>query len=185
MAQSASMTNLETRSTSSMIKLQSSLFILEAGIYPSPTSQSRSISEARIWNNVFERAEKMVGIEKGSIRATVLIETLPAVFQMDEIFSQIPIRDDPEANQAALELVKKDKLREVRAGHDGTWAAHLGLIPAIVEVLTDNMGNSPNLIKTMKREDASSLTEVDLLQIPRGVRIIEGLRLNTRVRIHG
>lgn len=45
--------------------------------------------EARIWNNVFERAEKMVGIEKGSIRATVLIETLPAVFQMDEILYEL------------------------------------------------------------------------------------------------
>nr|XP_043608425.1 malate synthase, glyoxysomal [Erigeron canadensis] len=208
--------------------------------------------EARIWNNVFERAEKMVGIEKGSIRATVLIETLPAVFQMDEILyelrdhsvglncgrwdyifsyvktfqahpdrllpdrvlvgmgqhfmrsysdllirtchrrgvhamggmaAQIPIRDDPEANEAALELVKKDKLREVRAGHDGTWAAHPGLIPAIMEVFTNHMGNSPNLIKTMKREDAASLTTEDLLQIPRGVRTIEGLRLNTRVGI--
>lgn len=45
--------------------------------------------EARIWNNVFERAEKMAGIEKGSIRATVLIETLPAVFQMDEILYEL------------------------------------------------------------------------------------------------
>ncbi|KAI3688667.1 hypothetical protein L2E82_46415 [Cichorium intybus] len=208
--------------------------------------------EARIWNNVFDRAEKLAGIETGSIRATVLIETLPAVFQMDEILyelrdhsvglncgrwdyifsyvktfqahpdrllpdrvlvgmgqhfmrsysdllirtchrrgvhamggmaAQIPIRDDPEANEAALELVKKDKLREVRAGHDGTWAAHPGLIPAIMEVFTSNMGNSPNLIETMKREDAASLTEEDLLQIPRGVRTIEGLRLNTRVGI--
>ncbi|KAK9080543.1 hypothetical protein SSX86_000301 [Deinandra increscens subsp. villosa] len=208
--------------------------------------------EARIWNNVFERAERMAGIEKGSIRATVLIETLPAVFQMDEILyelrdhsvglncgrwdyifsyvktfqahpdrllpdrfvvgmgqhfmrsysdllirtchkrgvhamggmaAQIPIRDDPAANEAALELVKKDKLREVRAGHDGTWAAHPGLIPAIMEVFNNNMGNSQNLIKTMKREDAATITEEDLLQIPRGVRTIEGLRLNTRVGI--
>nr|GEY22546.1 malate synthase, glyoxysomal [Tanacetum cinerariifolium] len=208
--------------------------------------------EASIWNHVFTRAEKIVGIENGSIRATVLIETLPAAFQMDEILyelrdhsvglncgrwdyifsyvktfqghpdrllpdrvlvgmgqhfmrsysdllirtchrrgvhamggmaAQIPIRDDPEANNAALELVKKDKLREVRAGHDGTWAAHPGLIPAIMEVFTNNMNNSPNLIKTMKREDAANITEEDLLQIPRGVRTLEGLRLNTRVGI--
>ncbi|KAL1814605.1 hypothetical protein ACET3Z_017179 [Daucus carota] len=208
--------------------------------------------EAKIWNNVFERAEKMAGIEKGSIRATVLIETLPAVFQMDEILyelrdhsvglncgrwdyifsyvktfqshpdrllpdrvlvgmnqhfmrsysdllirtchrrgvhamggmaAQIPIRDDPKANEAALELVRKDKLREVMAGHDGTWAAHPGLIPAIMEVFTNNMGNSPNLIKTVKREDAANLTEEDLIQRPRGVRTMEGLRLNTRVGI--
>lgn len=102
---------------------------------------------------------------------------------VDKQAAQIPIRDDPEANKAALELVKKDKLREVRAGHDGTWAAHPGLIPAIMEVFNNNMGNNPNLIKTMKREDAANITEEDLLQIPRGVRTIEGLRLNTRVGI--
>lgn len=38
---------------------------------------------------MFERAEKMAGIERGSIRATVLIETLPAVFQMDEILYEL------------------------------------------------------------------------------------------------
>jgi malate synthase len=38
---------------------------------------------------VFEKAEKMVEIERGSIRATVLIETLPAVFQMDEILYEL------------------------------------------------------------------------------------------------
>lgn len=38
---------------------------------------------------MFELAEKSVGIEKGSIRATVLIETLPAVFHMDEILYQL------------------------------------------------------------------------------------------------
>ncbi|KAI5421902.1 hypothetical protein KIW84_045377 [Lathyrus oleraceus] len=208
--------------------------------------------EAKIWNKVFEKAEKMVGIERGSIRATVLIETLPAVFQMDEILyelrdhsvglncgrwdyifsyvktfqahpdrllpdrvqvgmtqhfmksysellirtchrrgvhamggmaAQIPIKDDPVANEAALELVRKDKLREVKAGHDGTWAAHPGLIPSCMEIFTKNMGNAPNQIATMKRDDAAKLTEEDLLQIPRGVRTMEGLRLNTRVGI--
>lgn len=45
--------------------------------------------EAKIWNSVFERAEKKAGIDRGSIRATVLIETLPAVFQMDEILYEL------------------------------------------------------------------------------------------------
>lgn len=45
--------------------------------------------EAKMWNCVFEKAEKMVAIERGSIRATVLIETLPAVFQMDEILYEL------------------------------------------------------------------------------------------------
>ncbi|KAJ4761889.1 Malate synthase [Rhynchospora pubera] len=208
--------------------------------------------EARIWNNVFERAEKTAGIERGSIRATVLIETLPAVFQMDEILyelrdhsvglncgrwdyifsyiktfqahpdrllpdrvqvgmsqhfmrcysdllirtchrrgvhamggmaAQIPIRDDPAANEAALELVRKDKLREVRAGHDGTWAAHPGLIKPILEVFTSNMAGKANQIQTAAREDADAITEEDLVQMPRGTRSLEGLRLNTRVGI--
>lgn len=97
--------------------------------------------------------------------------------------AQIPIRDDPAANEAALELVRKDKLREVKAGHDGTWAAHPGLIPACMEVFNKNMGNAPHQIQTMKREDAANITEEDLLQRPRGVRTMEGLRLNTRVGI--
>lgn len=79
--------------------------------------------------------------------------------------------------------MKKDKLREVRAGHDGTWAAHPGLIPACLEVFNTNMGNSPNQIQTVKREDTANLTEEDLLQRPQGVRTMEGLRLNTRVGI--
>lgn len=45
--------------------------------------------EAKIWNSVFERVENKAGIEIGSIRATVLIETLPAVFQMDEILYEL------------------------------------------------------------------------------------------------
>lgn len=97
--------------------------------------------------------------------------------------AQIPIRDDPQANEAAMELVRKDKEREVRAGHDGTWAAHPGLIPGIMEVFNNNMGSKANQIQSAKREDAAALTEQDLLQIPRGGRTMEGLRLNTRVGI--
>jgi malate synthase len=39
--------------------------------------------------------------------------------------AQIPIRNDEEANKKALEKVSADKLREVKAGHDGTWVAHV------------------------------------------------------------
>ncbi|KAJ3675443.1 hypothetical protein LUZ60_004485 [Juncus effusus] len=208
--------------------------------------------EAKIWNSIFDRAEKTARIEKGSIRATVLIETLPAVFQMDEILyelrdhsvglncgrwdyifsyvktfqahpdrllpdrvqvgmtqhfmrcysdllirtchrrgvhamggmaAQIPIRDNPAANEAALELVRKDKLREVLAGHDGTWAAHPGLIKPILEVFVSNMNGQPNQIQSATRTDAESITAEDLIQMPRGTRSMDGLRLNTRVGI--
>ncbi|KAK8474987.1 hypothetical protein V6N13_013132 [Hibiscus sabdariffa] len=45
------------------------------------------------------------------------------------------------------------------------------------------MDSSPNQIETIKRDNASNITEDDLLQRPRGVRTMEGLRLNTRVGI--
>jgi malate synthase len=45
--------------------------------------------EARLWNEVFDFAEDALGVPKGTIRATVLIETLPAAFQMDEIIYEL------------------------------------------------------------------------------------------------
>jgi malate synthase len=45
--------------------------------------------EARLWNDVFVWAQDALGIPQGSIRATVLIETLPAAFQMDEILFEL------------------------------------------------------------------------------------------------
>jgi len=111
------------------------------------------------------------------------IENVSDKVEIVDQAAQIPIKDDPVANEAALELVRKDKLREVKAGHDGTWAAHPGLIPTCMEVFNNIMSNAPNQIETVKREDAANITEEDLLQIPVGVRTEEGLRLNTRVGI--
>lgn len=45
--------------------------------------------EAAVWNAVFEHAEDTCGVPRGSIRGTVLIETLPAVFQMHEILYEL------------------------------------------------------------------------------------------------
>jgi len=45
--------------------------------------------EARLWNDVFVFAQERVGIPRGSVRATVLIETLPAAFEMDEILWEL------------------------------------------------------------------------------------------------
>jgi len=45
--------------------------------------------EARLWNDVFVFAQDYVGIPHGSIRATVLIETIPAAFEMDEILYEL------------------------------------------------------------------------------------------------
>jgi malate synthase len=45
--------------------------------------------EARLWNDVFTYAEKELGIEHGTVRATVLIETIPAAFEMEEILYEL------------------------------------------------------------------------------------------------
>ena len=45
--------------------------------------------EARLWNDVFHHAEDVLGLARGTIRATVLIETLPAAFEMDEILHEM------------------------------------------------------------------------------------------------
>ncbi len=205
--------------------------------------------EARIWNEIFLFAEEALRLEPGTIKATVLIETLPAAFEMDEILyelkehsaglncgrwdyifsfiktrqhdpaavlpdrsqvtmeqpcmraytqlairtchrrgvhsmggmaAQIPIKNDEAQNQAALDKVRADKLREVRDGHDGTWVAHPGLVPIAREVFEAHM-KGPNQLDRL-REDVR-VNAADLLQVPQGTRTEEGLRLNVRVGI--
>ncbi|HTW76577.1 MAG TPA: malate synthase A [Thermoplasmata archaeon] len=205
--------------------------------------------EARLWDDVLDEAEQTYGLPTGTIRATVLIETLPAAFEMDEILyalrahsaglncgrwdylfscikqyrdaptvlfpdrrrltmstpflaayshrliqvchrrgahamggmaAQIPIRDDPAANAAALALVVADKEREARAGHDGTWVAHPGLVPVAREVF-DRFMPGPNQI-----DSASGSPEVDareLTVLPSGPITEDGIRRNARVSV--
>ena len=45
--------------------------------------------EARLWNDVFVRAQEQLGVPRGTIKATCLIETLPAAFEMDEILYEL------------------------------------------------------------------------------------------------
>ena len=45
--------------------------------------------EARLWNDVFNHAQDALGVPRGTIRATVLIETIPAAFEMDEILYEL------------------------------------------------------------------------------------------------
>ncbi len=52
-----------------------------------PKIESRH--EARLWALVFQHAEETLGLERGTIRATVLIETLPAAFELDEILYEL------------------------------------------------------------------------------------------------
>jgi malate synthase len=205
--------------------------------------------EARLWNDVFVHAQARLGIPAGSIRATCLIETLPAAFEMHEILyelrdhsaglncgrwdyifsyikrfhadprmvlpdrsqitmdkgflrayvqlliqtchrrnvhamggmaAQIPIKDNPEINEAALAKVRADKLREVTDGHDGTWVAHPGLVP-IAKAIFDQHMRTPNQIHR-KREDVHVAAR-DLLRPVEGTRTEAGLRHNIRVSV--
>jgi malate synthase len=205
--------------------------------------------EARLWNDVFNLAQDELGLPRGTIRATVLIETILAAFEMDEILyelrdhsaglncgrwdyifsfikkfrhrpdfvlpdrsqvtmdrpflrayvdllirtchrrgihamggmaAQIPIKHDPAANDAALARVRADKLREVKAGHDGTWVAHPGLVPVAMEVFDAHMATSHQLHVT--RDDVR-VTAADLLAVPDGQITEAGLRLNVDVGV--
>ncbi len=48
-----------------------------------------SHKEARLWNDIFVRAQERLGIPKGTIKATVLVETFPAAFEMEEILYEL------------------------------------------------------------------------------------------------
>jgi malate synthase len=97
---------------------------------------------------------------------------------MGGMAAQIPIKNDPAANEQALEKVRQDKLREVRAGHDGTWVAHPGLVP-IAKAIFDQHMPEPNQI-ARKRDDVS-VTAKDLLTVPDGEITAEGVRWNIDV----
>ncbi len=99
---------------------------------------------------------------------------------MGGMAAQIPIRNDPERSRTALEKVRADKLREVRDGHDGTWVAHPGLVAVAREMFDAHM-EGPNQLDRL-REDVRVKAR-DLLDVPRGTRTEEGLRLNVRVGI--
>jgi malate synthase len=204
--------------------------------------------EARLWNDVFNLAQDELGIPRGTIRATVLIETILAAFEMDEILyelrehsaglnagrwdyifscikkfrnrkdfvladrglvtmtvpfmraytqlliktchrrnahamggmaAQIPIKNDPKANEEALANVRVDKEREATDGHDGTWVAHPGLVPLAREVF-DRLMPRPNQIDK-KRNDVN-VKPADLLAFGPERPITEkGLRHNIDV----
>jgi len=80
---------------------------------------------------------------------------------MGGMAAQIPISGDPEANEAALNRVRADKLREVKAGHDGTWVAHPALIKEAMQIFNEGMPNANQ--RDVLREDVS-VTRDDLIK---------------------
>ncbi|MBC5838074.1 malate synthase A [Flavobacterium muglaense] len=205
--------------------------------------------EARWWNQVFEFAQEYLEVPKGTFKATVLVETITASFQLDEIIyelkdhivglncgrwdyifsyikkfrnhpnfvvpnrdqvtmttpfmdaysklviqrchkrgilaiggmaAQIPIKNDEASNAAALEKVRKDKEREVKNGHDGTWVAHPALVAVAMAEFNKHMP-TPNQLH-ITRDDVH-ITEQDLVAIPEGTVSEAGIRKNINVGI--
>ena len=85
-------------------------------------------------------------------------------FAMGGMSATIPIKDDPSANKKAMEDVRSDKLREVIAGHDGTWVAHPALVPIAKEVF-DHYMQRPNQISVIPIKGAT-ITANNILQVP-------------------
>jgi malate synthase len=205
--------------------------------------------EARLWNGVFLFAQEYLNIPPGSIRATVLIETLPAAFEMDEILfelrehsaglncgrwdyifsfikkfshrrdlvfpdrssltmdktflkayvdlliqtchrrgihamggmaAQIPIRRDAAANHLALDKVRQDKLREVRAGHDGTWVAHPALVPVARAAFDEHMHEANQIGRA---QSPATIEPGDLLAVPEGSVTRRGVEINIDIAL--
>ncbi len=190
----------------------------------------QSMEEAALWNDVLDFIETRLQLPAGCMKVTVLIETLPAAFEMHEILyalrsrivglncgrwdyifsyiktfrkhrdkvlperaqvqmtqpflkayselliqtchrrgalamggmaAQIPISGDSEANEAAMNRVRADKLREVKAGHDGTWVAHPALIKEAMQIFDEHMPKANQ--RDVLRNDVS-VTREDLIK---------------------
>ncbi len=205
--------------------------------------------EARLWNEVFVLAQQELGIPQGTIKATVLIETITATFELHEIIYElrehmcglncgrwdyifsyikkfrnldgfvlpergqvtmavpfmasysklviqtchkrrvhamggmsafIPIKGNEAANNAAVDKVRQDKVREATNGHDGTWVAHPGLVQVAMDVFNEHMTTPNNY--SIKRE-GEVYTQNELLEVPAGTITEAGLRMNINVGI--
>jgi len=204
--------------------------------------------EARLWNDVFLHAQAALGIPRGTVRATVLIETITGAFEAEEILyelrehaaglncgrwdymfsmvkkfrnhpdhvfpdrtlitmtvpflrayclhvinvchrhgayamggmaAQIPIRNNPAANAAALAKVRADKIREATDGFDGTWVAHPGLVQTALDAFAEHM-KGPN---QLHRLHDVKVTAADLLAPLHGPITENGVRWNIHVGI--
>lgn len=77
--------------------------------------------------------------------------------------------------------MREDKLREVHAGHDGTWVAHPGLVPVAQQVFDEHMPGKNQILPPV--EGSSRITAENLIELPVG-RITEfGLQRNIEVAL--
>ena len=93
--------------------------------------------------------------------------------------AQIPIKDNKEVNDKAMAGVYDDKLREVRAGHDGTWVAH----PALANIANDVFNkHMPTPNQLFVRREEVHITANDLLNMNMsGTVTEEGIRKNLNI----
>lgn len=102
------------------------------------------------------------------------------VHAMGGMSAFIPIKNNESANQAAIEKVRQDKLREVKNGHDGTWVAHPGLVGVAMDIFNEWMP-TPNNYHIQRESDV--ITQDQLLAAPQGTITEAGLRMNINVGI--
>src|SRR5436853_2544011 len=102
-------------------------------------------------------------------------------FAMGGMAAQIPVKNNPAANEEAFAKVRADKEREAGDGHDGTWVAHPGMVQLALDAFDEKMPQ-PNQIER-KREDVN-VTASDLLAFGPSEPITEqGLRTNVSVGV--
>jgi malate synthase len=97
------------------------------------------------------------------------------VHAMGGMAAQIPVKDDPDLNEMAMIKVRRDKEREARDGHDGSWVSHPALVPVCEEIFNRWMPG-PNQIG--KRLDDMPVAREELLRVPQGAITIQGLMGN-------
>jgi malate synthase len=208
--------------------------------------------EARLWNEVFTFAQERLEIPYGSIRATCLIETTPAAFEMEEIlyelrdhsaglnagrwdyiFSMIknfadfpdhllpdrsqvtmtspfmaayadllvktchargahaiggmaafvPSKANPDATAAALEKTRADKMREARAGFDGSWVAHPALVRTCVDAFDAVLGDRPNQLDKQRADVTVTREALTDVGSAGGEITLDGVRTNVAVSL--
>jgi malate synthase len=100
---------------------------------------------------------------------------------MGGMAAQIPIKNDPAANEAALDKVRADKQREAGDGHDGTWVAHPGLVQIAYDAFDAAM---PGPNQVARQRDDVQVAAADLLAFgPAGPISEAGVRTNISVGV--
>jgi len=102
---------------------------------------------------------------------------------MGGMAAQIPIKRDPQADAAAKEKVRLDKIREATDGHDGTWVAHPGLVPIAMEVFNEYMPDANQINKSHAAHDMQ-ISAAELLDTPKGDITKAGFVLNITAALH-